>query len=366
MRILYLLNALEPDGPGHLILEIASRLKARHGFDCRIAALSRSGTMREECERAGVPAQVLGSISALRSCLREQRPDVLHTNLLRADLIGRWLGHREGVPKIISTEHGIHTWDTSGRPLRPLIRAAWMHTARHAQAIVAVSEFVRRQLLAEGVPAPKIQLIRNGVDVQRFHPLTPGEKIESRRKFGFGLESCLVVAAGKLAPLKGHMTMLKAVQKILATHTNPTPPLEFAIAGDGPLFNDLQMFLRQQQLANCVRMMGHLSDDLPQFLGCADIVVQPSRMESFGLVAAQALSCAVPVIASDVGGLPELVEDGVTGRLVPPEDPTALAEVIVDLAANASPEMGTAGRRKIIERFDVEKTAQDYAALYGN
>lgn len=366
MRILFLLNAFEPDGPGRLVLDLARRLNARDAFACQAAAMSRGGALRETFEQAGVVTHVLGggwgSLGQLSALLKSHRFDVLHTSLLRADIAGRWIGARCGVGAIVSTEHGIHTWEVCGRALRPLIGALYRRTARDARAIIAVSQFVHDALVAEGLPAARVRLIRNGVDAGHFHPLSPEEKAAARREFGLDPGAVLVVAAGKMVALKNHRLLCEAMAVLGRSH----PEIHCAIAGDGPLRGDLARFIRDEDLGTRVSLAGSLAGEaMPRFFGCADMLVQPSRMESFGLAVAEAMACGVPPIATRVGGMPELVTDGMNGHLVAPDDPRAMAQAIVSLAADsqARARMGQAARIYAREDLNVESMVEAYADL---
>jgi len=369
MKVLHIINAFEPDGPGRLTLDLAVRLTRNHGAECRVAALSRGGPLRREFEAAGVPADVVGGrpLSAalrLERLIREFRPDVAHTHLLRADLLGRWAAARIGVRAIVSTEHGIHTWDSRGRRWRPWIARAFRYTARRAARIVAVSRYVRDALAAEKIAAEKIAVIYNGVDMARFQPLSEARRAEARRAFGVDPAAPLLVAAGTMAPLKGHADLVLALPPLL--HSRERASLRAIIAGDGPERARCERLARGLGLGERLRFVGHIGEDLPRLLGCADLLVQPSRMESFGLAVAEAMACGVPELATRVGGLPETIADGATGFLVKPRGAAALSTAIGE--ALRDPDrlraMGRAARQRAEQRFDADSMAHAYFDLY--
>jgi glycosyltransferase involved in cell wall biosynthesis len=371
MKILHLLNAYEPDGPGRLILDLTQRLVADHCFVCETAALSRGGPLREEFESAGIPTIVLGRgaslagmAGGLAACLRAGSYEAVHTNLPRADLLGRWAAARAGVPAIFSTEHGIHTWNTRGRLLRPLIAGAYRWTARRATRIVAVSRFVADQLRAEGLPAEKIAVIPNGVDTERFRPLSNEERLEARKAFGVDDQGRLVVAAGKMVPLKGHRLLCQALAEALPRAD--LAEVQVRIAGEGPEREACEQIVRNAGLGRRVRFLGHVGAQLPRLLGAADLLVQPSRMESFGLAAAESMACAVPVMAFAVGGLPELIREGKEGYLIEPNDAAALSAGLRQ--ALGDPErleaLGLAAAERVRKEFDIRRTATAYARIF--
>ncbi|MCX7011279.1 MAG: glycosyltransferase [Candidatus Sumerlaeota bacterium] len=370
MKLLILLNSYEIDGPGRLALDLAARFVGRHGLTCETAALSRGGPLEESFEQAGIAAQVIGGPSLpsmagrLMALLRAGRYDVVHTHLLRADLLGRWAAARAGVRVIVSTEHGVHAWASRGAAWRPWIARAYRWTARRASAIVAVSRFVAEQLRVEGIPPGKIHLIPNGVDMDRFRPLDEVEKKQARREFGVDPEARLLVAAGMMTPLKGHRLLCQALAAAL--REKALADVRMLIAGDGPERRLCEEWIAAQGLGDRVRFLGVVDEGMPRLLGAADLLVQPSRMESFGLAAAEAMACAVPAVACRVGALPELIEDGKDGFLVAPESLDALAAGIVNAVDDMASlrEMGRRAAQRVRRDFDIESTAAQYAELY--
>lgn len=370
MRILYLLNAYEEDGPGILMERIASLLSSYGDLEVVSTALSRGGALEGRFKEHGIPTHLIAmkgifdlpGYRALIRHIRSLRCDIVHTNVLRADIIGRMSAHAAGVPVIFSTEHGIHAWEKWGRFVRPIVKKFYLRTVKYTKMIVAVSDFVKDSLIAEGVPQEKVVRIHNGVDTEVFVPLARNEKEQYYKYLTERPVKNVIGLVGNLIEMKGLIYFIKAIPSILQQF----PETLIVVIGEGPLRHEMESKVAKENLSERVRFLGKISLLLPRLVGAMDILVQPSLIESFGLTVAEAMSCGVPVIASRVGGLSELIEDGVCGYLVPPRDSDALAAKVIDLLSN--PEkcqmFGKAGRRRAVERFNIISTAGQYYELY--
>ncbi len=370
MKALFLLNAYERDGPGILLHGVMSRLAGDPALEIHTAALSRGGPLEENIRALGIPTRVIGMkhffdwrrYLELRAFISEHKFDVVHTSILRADLIGRRAARAAGVPVIVSTEHGVHAWEHRGGLIRYLVRKAWLATLPYTSRIIAVSGHVRRALIAEGVPSEKILVIPNGIATEKFKPATPEEKERIIQCLSVEKPAYIIGCAANLIPMKGIGCVLDAMPEILKRH----PGTLLVLAGDGPLMDDLKRHAVERGIASQVRFIGRVTALLPGILASLDVFIQASLNESFGLAAAEALCCGVPVVASNVGGLPEVVPDGVCGRLIPPGNVQAMIEAVSGLLAD--PEQirifGDAGRAHVLERFDIGRTARQYLETY--
>jgi glycosyltransferase involved in cell wall biosynthesis len=167
---------------------------------------------------------------------------------------------------------------------------------------------------------------------------------------------------GRLIPIKGHDTLLAALARV----REEVPDVSLEIAGDGQLEPELRATVERRGLPSAVRFLGRVAPPAPVFERAA-VVVVPSRGEGFGMVALEAMERGRAVVASDVGGLPEIVADGRSGLLVPPGDVEALARAIVELAGDPvrAAELGAAGRVRALQEFSQERCTERIAALYG-
>lgn len=370
LKILYFLNAYEEDGPGLLMCQIASLLAPREGMEIYTAALSRGGSLEERLKEKHIPTRVIGmkgvldrsGYQALKSYLKDMSFDIVHTNILRADLFGRMAAHAVGVPVIISTEHGLHAWEHRGNLVRKIVKWLYLRTVSYNSAIVAVSDAVKESLVSEGIPPGKIHRIYNGVDVNAFAPLPGLERDKMRRYITDDKVCCTIGLVGNLVELKGLRYFIEALPPVFEKY----PETLVVVVGEGPLRGEMENEVAKEPFSGRVKFLGKLSQITGRIMAALDVLVQPSLTESFGLTAAEALSCEVPVVASNVGGLTELIEDGVCGYLVPPRDSRALAGKIIELLDDPDKRrtFGRAGRERIMNLFQLSSTVDQYLELY--
>ncbi|MFH1732966.1 MAG: glycosyltransferase family 4 protein [Planctomycetota bacterium] len=253
-----------------------------------------------------------------------------------------------------------------GKPRPPLSRRLFHAFNRLMNAsiagIVAPSRFVRERLIrSRGIAERKAWCIPNGVDLERFHRRGPPGV---REELGLSSAQHMILTAGNLLPLKAVDVLLTAFVRVLEEH----PDSVLVIAGDGPERGRLERLAEELGVSGRTTFLGQRSD-VPHLLSAAAIFCCPSVWaEAFGWVNAEAMACEVPVVSTTAGAIPEVVEHGETGLLVPPGDPDAMAAAIIELLA--SPErrkaMGEAGRRRAEKLFDLRQVVPRYVALYAD
>jgi glycosyltransferase involved in cell wall biosynthesis len=233
---------------------------------------------------------------------------------------------------------------------------------RLAHAVIAVSDHTARHLVeVEHAPPGKIRVILNGIDFDRVRAATPEARTRLRAEFAVEGGHLLLIAA-RLHPEKGYEYLFRALPRI---RKNVKGPLRLLVAGSGPF----EAAYRQQVAAlGCEEIVHFLGfrNDVSDLMTAADLVLLPSVAEAFGLAAAEALYLGVPVVATRVGGIPEIVSDGIDGVLVPPADSGALADAIVELLSDEPRrlKLAGAGRAKVGERFRFEDMVRRYEELY--
>jgi glycosyltransferase involved in cell wall biosynthesis len=275
---------------------------------------------------------------------RRGRPDVLHTHLVHADFHGLPAGRLARVPALVSTKHGFNAF-RDGKAFA----AADRTIASLADVHVAISSGLARYLAEnEGFDPASFEIVHYGIEAGREPPPLPGVP--------------RLAIVGRLIPIKAHDVLLRAV----ARAREGLPGLTLEIAGDGELEPELRATATRLGLDEAVTFLGRVAPVAP-VLERAEVVVVPSFGEGFGMVALEAMERGRPVIASDVGGLPEIVADGRTGILVPPGDVEALARSIAELAGDPvrAAAMGAAGRVRALEEFSQARCTGRIAALYG-
>jgi glycosyltransferase involved in cell wall biosynthesis len=291
--------------------------------------------------RADVDPLAFGEVLAH---LIRTRPRILHTHLVHADVYGQLAGSLTRVPYRLSTKHGFNEF-REGRWFGLADRS--VGSLAHVQ--IAISQGLAQYLAqTEGFGEEDFEIVHYGIASDGA--ATPFAGHEPR-----------LLCVGRLIPIKGHLVLLRA----LAQARSRVPGIVLDIAGRGPLAPALRSYANELGLADAVRFLGFVSPVQRAFQDAA-IVVVPSLGEGFGMVALEAMERARPVIASAVGGLPEIVADGETGLVVPSGDVDALADAIVTLAGDLewASAMGRAGRVRALAEFTTEKCVRQIEELY--
>ncbi len=317
--------------------------------------------------RVGVSAATgaAGSLAfmaeALRAVVRLRRHfDVLHAHqLLSPSTVGLAAAALTGLPLIVNPHACGDIGDVRVLSATRLGRLRLAAVMRGADAFVAVSGAIRDELLAAGAPPQAVWSIVNGVDTDRFAPVTPRERLVLRRSLRLG-EEPLVVYTGRLAREKGVDVLVAAWPLLLAR----VPGARLCLLGDGPEEARLREQASALGVEASVAFLGGVPDVAPR-LRAADAAVLPSRTEGMPVALIEAMSCGLPVVATAVGGSAEVLRDGTTGRLVPPDSPAALAEALAEaLLEPAASARGRAARADVLARFAMDLVADRFLALY--
>jgi len=291
--------------------------------------------------RADVDPIAYAEVAAL---FARRRPRILHTHLVHADVYGQIAGAMVRVPLRLSTKHGFN-WFREGRFFGLADRAI----ASLAHVHIAISQGLARYLAEiEGFAEEDFEIVHYGIAGSDGVQPYAGEQPR-------------LLCVGRLIPIKGHLVLLRA----LAQARGRVPELVLEVAGQGPLEPALRAYAKELGLADAVHFVGFVSP-IQVALERSAAVVVPSLGEGFGMVALEAMERGRAVIASDVGGLPEIVADGETGFVVPAGDAEALAGAMVSVASDLprAAAMGEAGRRRVLESFTQERTTEGIESLY--
>jgi glycosyltransferase involved in cell wall biosynthesis len=353
--VLHLQKVAGISGSEAHLLSLLPRLKER-GWDVRFLMLHEhepgAWDFARELTARGIPLEAIPlaadvdpvAFLRLAGYLARSRPRILHTHLVHADVYGQLTGALTGVPVRVSTKHGFNEFrENRGFALGDRAIASLAHTH------IAISRGLARYLEeVEGFDGASFEIVHYGID--------PDGSPEPYR----GNEPRLL-CVGRLIPIKGHIVLLRA----FAEARREVPGLRLDIAGRGPLEPALRALAKELEVEDAVRFLGHVAP-IQRAIEQAAAVVVPSMGEGFGMVALEAMERARPVIAAEIGGLGELVEDGVTGVLVPAGEAAPLARAIVGLASNLdlAAEMGKAGRRRAVEQFLQERCTDRTELLY--
>ena len=362
IKLVLCVTAVEYGGVDSVVFALASRLDPRR-FDVTVFSLGPDFGPGDRLRAVGVSV-VTGSSSGasvaglerLRRFLLRTRTTVVHCH---PGSLSRLAAHLARVPIIVATYHGSFRPPSPRYPERVLRR----FLDKRASALVANSRFTRDHIAAAlGEPVGQIAVIYNGIDVERFRPPEPGAREATRQSMGFGSEHIIVASVARLYSDKGTADMLEGLSRAHSRGVRAGA----LIVGDGPERPSLERRARELHLEGFVRFLGARSD-IPEVLAAADLFVSTSRTrEAFGIAIVEAMGLGLPVIATSVEGVPETVDEGRSGFLIPPHDPAAVGDAIADLARRPDQrlEFGQQGRRIAVERFDVRRMVAEYEALY--
>lgn len=367
IRVAHLIHSLAPGGAEALLIDLARAAPAA-GLEIAVLPLVRTDGDRyaRTLRDLGVPVPALDlptrwdprAFARATTRLRRWRPDVLHTHLKHADLVGAVASRLTGVPQV-STLHVIEDGSTGRTPLhRAKRRLAAAARASTARTTIAVSEAQRRWYLgafASADPA-RVVTVPNGVADPRAGRDTVAVRARTRAGLGCADGEVLIAQVAVARPGKGHATLLEAMRRL------GDVPVRLIVAGDGPLRTELEA--RAAGLGDRVRFLGH-RDDVPDLLAAADVVAHPSEFDALPTALIEALAAGRPVVATRVGGLPEVVTPE-TGMFVPAGDPAALAAALRRLATDPwrRVTLGAAARRRFETCFDAGVWARRLTGLY--
>ena len=359
-RILFVIGGLGTGGAERQLLELASGLDPER-FEPLVCALEAGYEFSEAFAQRGVRVRELprkgtwdwSRLTGLRSLVREVQPAVVHAFLASPALYARLatVGLPERIPVIVS--------ERTVLPYPAYIRIAGWLLCHRCDCFVANAEAVRASLLRWVWPQrPRVEVIHNGFDVDAI--ASRGSRLEIRDALGWGDETVLL-CVGRLTDAKDFPTLLAAFEQL-----STRPGLRLAIAGEGSERGWIEREMRKRGLR--VTLLG-LRKDVPDLLRAADLFVLSSKVEGFPNVLGEALAAELPVAATAAGGVPEVVRDGLDGRVVPVGDAAGFADAIAELLDDPehAREMACTGARRVKEEFSleamVERTQQLYRSL---
>lgn len=359
--VLFAVESMERAGAEQVVLSLVSGLD-RNRFRPIVCCLTERGELADRVEEQGVPVIPLHKhprfdlpvIPRLASVLRRHRVDIVHSHVWPANVWGRVVGAAMGTSALLVTEHNVDLW--KGRLHFFLDRAL----ARVTDRILCVSRAVERFYHeTAGIDGRTLSYVPNGIDPAPFD--RPVDVAAKRRELGLDPGRPVVAVVARLLPQKHHSGFLRAM-KLLKERSVEASGL---IVGDGRLREELETETRELGLSDRVRFVGERGD-VPEVLLASDVVALSSIHEGMPLAILEGMAAGRPAVVTDVGGCREVVEDGVTGFVVPPREPTALAMSIEKLVR--SPElaraMGGAGRVRVRREFSLDRMVRRNQEIY--
>ncbi|MDA8210272.1 MAG: glycosyltransferase [Clostridia bacterium] len=301
----------------------------------------------------------IGIVDNLMEIIRGHQIDIVHTHGVRANLVGRLAAKLAGIKHIVTTVHSVLEQDYPSFFARQVNRLMERITINSVERFVTVSDLLKQDLVGHGIPAVKITTIYNGVNLAAFRQ----ERVtgDVRKDLGIAPDVPVLGMIARFHPVKGHRFFLEAAKTI----SRVRPDCRFLLVGSGQYRSEVEAMVKQLGLREQVIFTGY-REDIVDVLHSLDILVISSLSEGFGLTAIEAMAMKAPVVATRVGGLPEIIKDGNNGILVPPADGQAIAQAVLDLLADPEDSRAMAARafEHVRENFSVEIMAKNTEQLY--
>jgi glycosyltransferase involved in cell wall biosynthesis len=369
-KIAYVIDGLGMGGAERLMVPILKHL-SRTQFEAHVCALqSKDGNpMAEEIRALGIPVECLeikhlrdlNGLQRLIKYLKSVDADLVHTQLEFANILGNISAKYLHLPSVC-TIHVMPSLDVKTK-LKLHQRAEWLALRHFCDHVISVSEEAREYYIQiSGVAADRISTIYNGIDLSAFPGLNQGiERSEVRAELGIPTDAKVLTTVAVLRPPKGIHYMIQALPEVLASN----PDAYYLVVGDGSHRNPLIEEVKKANVNDRVIFAG-MRKDVTRLLAASDIFVLPTLTEALPTVLAEAMAAKLPIIASRVGGIPEMINDGENGCLVEPQDLTGLAFACIHLLRDPEKRliMGAAGWNIVNQKFNIERQVDKLEGLY--
>jgi len=318
-----------------------------------------------EIKRLVRPVSPVGDFSALShliDLISAERFDIIHTHTSKAGFLGRLAARMTGARRVIYSPHGdifsgyFPGFQTAVYGLAERVAAAW------CERIVTLTDAGAGEYLGRRIGSPR-QFVTLPTGVAAGALSAAADRPGVRNELGIGADGFVIACVGRLVPVKGYDVLAAASPRIVEKACGRN--VRFLVIGDGPERGALVSLAERLGMGDRFSFLGFRTD-VARLLSGVDLLAAPSRNEGLGMSILEAMALSLPVVASRVGGIPEVVTDGVTGLLVPPDEPDGLADACVSLMGDPdrARSMGRAGRRSVEERFSIERFIEKTAGLY--
>lgn len=345
-------------GAEHVVVNLADALVAR-GHQVKIAYLTGEALVLPKS--ASIEVISIGMQGSkdfckayfkLRRVVKNFKPDVVHGHMIHANLLSRLLRLTISIPKLVCTSHS----NNEGGALRIL---SYRLTDRLADISTNVSQDAVDEFVKKGaVKAGRMVAVVNGIDINRF-VFNTNSRTALRHQLNLESKKMLL-AVGRLDKPKDYPNLLNAIAQLVNTRKD----FKVFIAGDGPLKSELLSLVKRLEITDFVEFLG-VRRDIPELMSAADFFVLPSAWEGFGLVVAEAMACKRVVVATDCGGVKEVV--GSNGFLVEPKNNDLLAQALneaLNLSNAECAEIGAGARQRIMDHFSLDANVEKYLKIY--
>ena len=376
IRVLHIITRLERGGAPAVLLEVLQRCDTSQ-FEHHIATgLSQApeDDMIPFAKDTGFRVVVIPSLIRdihpfldiyallkLYFLIRKGRYDIVHCHTSKGGFIGRLAARLAKVRVIIYSPHGDIFEGYFGKIKTRFFIWLERFSARFTDKIITLTKSGIEPYIKAGIgQKSQFDYIYNGVDIESLRKRKV-DRIQKRREIGVENECSLIVTAGRLVPVKGQTYLISAIAQVITE----IPNIRLVFLGDGELRGELSGQVKTLGLEKHVLFLG-MRSDVPEIISCGDLFVLPSVNEGFGVVLLEAMAMRCPIVATNVGGVPEVVLDGETGVLVPLKDPVQLARGIIQLLKDTSLalKMAECGYQRLKDCFDIRETVSKTEHLY--
>lgn len=297
------------------------------------------------------PVTAIPAVGAVARYIRQEQFDIVHTHSTEAGIIGRFAASIANVPAVVHTVHGVPFASDRNNVLEQFVLRCERAAARRTDCLITNADAIADDYLSRGIGRPEqYTTVYSGIHLDRFRDATPADDLAG--------EGVCIVMVGRLADGKGFEDLLAAVDRL--EHER----LSVYLVGDGPLHDSLQQEIRKRELSDTVEMLGYRTD-IPAILAASDVFVLPSYREGTPRVITEAMASGLPIVATDIAGVPEQVADGKSGFLIEPGDVETLADRLEQLYSSTTlrEEFGAVGHNRA-EQFSKERMLADIKAVY--
>jgi len=361
LTVMHVVLSLRPGGTERLVVDLC---RAMHpAVPSSVCCLDEDGAWADDVRRAGVPVVALGRTPGFHPMLgrriaalaREHRATVLHCHQYSPFVYGSIAGLLAPHLRIVYTEHGRVT-DAPPSRKRAFVNRA---LGRRPNRVVAVSHELRAFMVAEGFRASHVEVIHNGIDAGPA--VEPGARERARQGLGLAPTGMVIGSVARFDPIKRFDVLVRAFQVLVREE----PGARLVLVGDGPERERLEALVDECGLRASALFPG-LRSDARALMPAFDVYANASDSEGISITLLEAMAASLPVVATRVGGTPEIVDTGVSGELVPARDAGALASTLVSLLRDPArrSSLGERARRTVVERFAFERMVRDYLAVY--
>ena len=361
-RVLHVIDSFDLGG-AQVVVENLVRHADLDRYAPSVAALHGPGVFAERLSRLSVPVHSLAPrkwlplyVPRLLAAFAARRFDIVHCHLLASNLIAKPLAAMTRTKVRINHDH-CNDKMTLSAPMRRLDR--WAN--RLSSHVIAVSESTRAGLIAAGLREDRVTTIHNGLDLAIYRPRPEGRSA-ARQKYGIPADAFVIGGLGRLTHQKNFLFFVKVAAQVCAQ----LPSAHFVIAGTGPDEAELRKQIAELKLNDRVRLLGFVADPT-ELYPALDCLLLTSRFEGLPMTILEAMACGVAIVASDLDGMREILQNGTHATLVPSDDVDAFARAVLDLGARPDlvRERTEAALRLVRERFSAERMTREVETIYG-